>query len=122
MWERFGMRSTKRSEGKKAPFGALDKVRGRLERQGIKCAQTMYSRAIGLGVGALAGVATILLLLVLRRRATRNGNSSEGENEEPTTGQAEGHSDREVGGAESTREYFKKLMEDTKRRSGLGKQ
>jgi len=120
MWERFGMRSTKRSEREKPPFGALEKVRGRLGRQGTKAAPTTHSRDLGLGVGALAVVATILLLLLLRRRATRNGNSSEEENEELTTGQAEGHSDREGGGAESTREYFKKLIEETKRRSGLG--
>ena len=120
MWVRFGMRSTKRSEREKPPFGALGKVRGHLGRQGTKYAPTTHSRALGLGVGALAVVATILLLLLLRRRATRNGNSSEEENEEPTTGQAEGHSDRERGGAESTREYFKKLIEETKRKSGLG--
>ena len=120
MWERFGMRSTKRSEREKPPFGALEKVRGRLGRQGTKAAPTTHSRDLGLGVGALAVVATILLLLLLRRRATRNGNSSEEENEEPTSGQAEGHSDREGGGAESTREYFKKLIEETKKRSGLG--
>jgi len=121
MWVRFGMRSTKRSEREKPPFGALEKVRGRLGRQqGTKYAPTTHSRALGLGVGALAVVATILLLLLLRRRATRNGNSSEEENEEPTTGQAEGHSDREGGGAESTREYFKKLIEETKRKSRLG--
>jgi hypothetical protein len=75
---------------------------------------------VGLRVGALAVVATISLLLLLRRRAARNGNSSEEENEEPTTGQAEGYSDREGEGSESTREYFKKLIEETKRRSGLG--
>ncbi len=119
MWERFGIRSTKRSEREKPPFGALEKVRGRLGRQGTEYAPTTHSRALGLGVGALAVVATILLLLLLRRRATRNGNSSEEENEEPTTGQAEGHSDREGRDAESTREYFKKLIEETKRRSGL---
>ena len=120
MWERFGMRSTKRSEREKPPFGALEKARGRLGRQGTKYAPTTHSRALGLGVGALAVVATILLLLLLRRRATRNSNSSEEDNEEPTTGQAEGHSDREGGGAESTGEYFKKVIEETKRRSGLG--
>jgi hypothetical protein len=120
MWERLGMRSTKRSKGEKPPFGALGKVRGRLGRQGTKYAQTTHSRALGLGVGTLAVVATISLLVLLRLRATRNCNSSEEENEEPTTGQAEGHSDQEGGGAESTREYFKKLIEETKRRSGLG--
>jgi hypothetical protein len=119
MWERFGMRSTKRSEGEKLPFGAVVKVRGRLGRPETKYAQSTHSRAVGLGVGALAAVATISFLLLLRRRAARYSNSSE-ENEAPTTRQAEGYSDREGEGAESTREYFKKLIEETKRRSGLG--
>ena len=120
MWERFGMKSTKRSEGEKLPFGTLGKMRGRLGRQGTKHAQMRYSRAVGFGVGALAVVATIALLLLLRQRAMRNSNSSEELNEEPSTRQAEGHSDQEEVGAEGTREYFKKLIEETKRRSGLG--
>ena len=79
---RFGRRSAKRSEGMKALFGDLQKVRGRFGRQGTKQAQPNYGVAVGLGVGALALLTTMAVLLVLRRRAARQGGSTEEVNEE----------------------------------------
>src|SRR4028118_1284490 len=55
MWVRFGMRSTKRSEREKPPFGALGKVRGHLGRQGTKHAPTTDGSATGRGVGGTEG-------------------------------------------------------------------
>src|SRR5215208_4072533 len=71
MWGRFERKSTKRSEGLGTPFSALESVWGRFGRQEAKQAHPTYSRAVGLGGGALALVAAISLFLLLRRRARR---------------------------------------------------
>jgi hypothetical protein len=82
MWRQLGRRSTKRGEAVKPPFGVLGKVWERFGRQETGHARTTYGKALGLGVGALAVVATISLLLLLRRRATSQGSSTEETNEE----------------------------------------
>ena len=82
MWRRLGRRITKRGEAVEPPSGVAGKVRARFGRQESRRAQTTYGGALGLGVGALAVVATIALLLLLRRRATSQRSSTEETNEE----------------------------------------
>jgi hypothetical protein len=82
MWRRLGRRITKRGEAVEPPPGIVGKVRERFGRQESGHAQTTYGGALGLGVGALAVVATIALLLLLRRRATSQRSSTEETNEE----------------------------------------
>ena len=103
-------------------------MRVRFGRRRTRRRQTTYGRAVGWGAGALALVVTISLLLLLRRRAIRDDSSTEevqeapqsGRPEEPTTEEAEGRSDQEKGVSdEGNREYFKKLIEETNKRSGL---
>jgi hypothetical protein len=77
----------------------------------------------------LALVVTIALLLLLRQRAIRDGSSTEeaeeapqpARPEEPTTEEAEGRSDQEKEEVsdEGNKEYFRKLIEETNKRSGL---
>jgi hypothetical protein len=82
MWGRVERRNTKPS-GTTAPLpGTLGRVGGLLGRQETKRAPTTYGGALGLGVGALAVVATVSLVLVLRRRAARRGSPLEETNEE----------------------------------------
>ena len=90
--------------------------------------QTTYRGAVGWGAGALALVVTIALLLLLRQRAIRDGSSTEeaeeapqpARPEEPTAEEAERRSDQEEEVSdEGNKEYFKKLIEETNKRSGL---
>jgi hypothetical protein len=84
MWERLGRRNAKR-RGASAPLsGALGRV-GSLVRgqEPKKPVQTPYGGPLGLGLGALAIVATVsLVVLVLRRRAARHASPVEESNEE----------------------------------------
>jgi hypothetical protein len=84
MWERLGRRNAKRSGGAEAPLsGALSRVGGLFGRQETKKhVRTTYGGPVGLGLGALAVVATVSLVLVLRRRAARQGSPVEESNEE----------------------------------------
>jgi hypothetical protein len=83
MWERLGRTNAKRS-GAAAPLsGALSRVGGLFGRQETKKhVRTTYGGPLGLGLGALAVVATVSLVLVLRRRAARQGSPVEESNEE----------------------------------------
>jgi hypothetical protein len=92
-------------------------MRGRFGRRRTSCGETPYGGVIGLGVGALALVGTISLLLFLRRRARRNGSSTEEVSEDLKSRENEGRSEQEEAGAEGHREYFRKLIEETNKRS-----
>jgi hypothetical protein len=94
-------------------------MRGRFGRRRTRRRQTTYRGTVGLGAGALALVATISLLLLLRRRAMRNGSSTEEVNEAPKTREAKRRSDQEEVSAEGNKEYFRKLIEESNKRSGL---
>ena len=74
-----------------------------------------YAR--GLGFGALALVGTISLFMLMRRRAKRNGSSTEQVNENLKPHEDEGHSERAEVSAEGHSEYFRKLIEETNKRS-----
>ena len=82
MWGRVGRRNAKRSKAVGPPLGALGRVGTLFGRQETKPARTPYGGALGLGIGALAVVATISLVLLLRRRAARQDNLIEEANEE----------------------------------------
>jgi hypothetical protein len=84
MWERLGRTNAKRSGGAAAPLSsALSRVGGLFGRQETKKhVRTTYGGPLGLGLGALAVVATVSLVLVLRRRAARQGSPVEESNEE----------------------------------------
>jgi hypothetical protein len=92
-------------------------MRGRFGRRRTSRGETSYGGVIGLGVGALALVGTISLLLHLRRRARRNGSSTEEVSEDLKSRENEGRSEQEEAGAEGHREYFRKLIEETNKRS-----
>jgi hypothetical protein len=92
-------------------------MRGRFGRRRTRRGETPYGGAIGLGVGALALVGTISLLLRLRRRARRNGSSTEEVSEDPKLREDEGRSEQEEASAEGHKEYFRKLIEETNKRS-----
>ena len=92
-------------------------MRGRFARRRTRRGETPYGGVIGLGVGALALVGTISLLLHLRRRARRNGSSTEEVSEDLKSRENEGRSEQEEAGAEGHREYFRKLIEETNKRS-----
>jgi hypothetical protein len=87
------------------------------KRRARRRGKTTYGGALGLGVGALALVGTISLLLLLRRRARRKDSSTEKVNEDLKTEEAEGPLEREEARAEGHREYFRKLIEETNKRS-----
>lgn len=82
MWGQFGRRNTKRSEAADPLSGALERVGGLFKRQETKRARTSYGGSVGIRVGALAVVATMVLVLVLRRRVARQGSPIEETNEE----------------------------------------
>ena len=76
-----------------------------------------YGGAIGLGVGALALVGAVSLLLLLRRRAKRDGSSTEEVTQDPKPHEDKGHSKQAEVSTEGPREYFRKLIEETNKRS-----
>ena len=117
MWGPFGRRRIKRSDAVELPFKALKKVRGRSGRGRTRYGRTTFGRTAGVGAGALILVGAILLLLLLRRRTGRDDGSTEEVNEALRTEEAEGRSGREGVTAEGHREYFRKLIEETNRRS-----
>jgi hypothetical protein len=82
MWGRVGRRNAKRSKAVGPPLGALGRVVTLFGREKTRPARTPYGGALGLGIGALAVVATISLVMLLRRRAARQDNLIEEANEE----------------------------------------
>jgi hypothetical protein len=92
-------------------------MRGRFGRRRTRRGETPYGGVIGLGVGALALAGAISLLLHLRRRARRNGSSTEEVSEDLKSRENEGRSEQEEAGTEGHREYFRKLLEETNKRS-----
>jgi hypothetical protein len=83
MWERLGRKNAKRSGAAALLSGALGRVGGLFGRQETKKpVQTTYGGPLGLGLLALAVVATVSLVLVLRRRSARRGSHIEESNEE----------------------------------------
>jgi hypothetical protein len=82
MWERVGRRNPKRSKAVESPLGALGRVGALFGHQETERARRPYGGALGLGIGALAVVATISLVLLLRRRAARQESPIEETNEQ----------------------------------------
>jgi uncharacterized protein (TIGR02271 family) len=94
-----------------------ESMRGRVGKVNPGRGKTPYSRAVGIGVGALALVGAISLLLYRRRRARGNGSSLEEVNKVPKPRENEGRLEREETSAEGPREYFRQVIEETKKRS-----
>ena len=117
MWGSFARRRTQHSDAVELPFKALGKVRDSSGRPRTRFGGATFGRTAGLAAGALTLVATISLLLLLRRRARRDGVSTEEVNEDPRTGETEGRSEPEGVSTQGHREYFRKLIEETKERS-----
>ena len=92
-------------------------MRGRFAGTRTRRSQTPYARARGLGFGVLALVGTLSLIVLMRRRAKRNGSSTEQVDENLTHHEDVGHSERAEVGVEGHREYFRKLIEKTNKRS-----
>ena len=92
-------------------------MRGRFAGTRTRRSQTPYARARGLGFGALAMVGTLSLIVLMRRRAKRNGSSTEQVNENLIHRGDVGHSERAEVSVEGHREYFRKIIEETSKRS-----
>jgi uncharacterized protein (TIGR02271 family) len=92
-------------------------MRGRVGKGNPGRGKTPYSRAVGIGVVALALVGAISLLLYMRRRAGGNGSSLEEVDKDPKFRENEGRLEREEISAEGPREYFRHVIEETKKRS-----
>ena len=94
-----------------------ESLRGRFAGTRTRRSQTPYARARGLGFGALAMVGTLSLIVLMRRRAKRNGSSTEQVNENLIHHEDVVHSERAEVSAEGHREYFRKIIEETSKRS-----
>jgi len=92
-------------------------MRGRFAGTRTRRSQTPYARARGLGFGALAMVGTLSLIVLMRRRAKRNGSSTEQVNENLIHHEDVGHSEGAEVSVEGHREYFRKIIEETSKRS-----
>jgi len=117
MWGLFARRRPKRSDAVELLLKGLGKARDSSGRRRTRFGRTTFGRTAGLAAGALTLVATISLLLLLRRRARRDGASTEEVNEDPRTEEAEGRPRPEGVSTEGHREYFRKLIEETNKRS-----
>jgi hypothetical protein len=117
MWGLFARRRTKHSGAVELLLKGLGKARDSSGRRRTRFGRTTFGRTAGLAAGALALVATISLLLLLRRRARRDGAATEEANVDPRTEEAEGRPQPEGIGTEGHKEYFRKLIEETNKRS-----
>ncbi len=81
MWGRLERRrrNTGRDEALARALSALDNVRGRYGRSRSRREGKTYDDVVGLGIGVLAMVLTILLLFWLVRRLTRETTLAEEE-------------------------------------------
>ncbi len=114
MWQRLGRRNANKRSGAAAPLsGAVGRVRGLFGRQETKHVRTTtYGGSVGLGLGALALVATVSVVLVLRRRAARRSSPVEESNEE-AAGTVEGNT------TEGHKKYYRTVIRESMERSGL---
>ena len=114
MWQRLGRRNANKRISAAAPLsGAVGRVGGLFGRQETKHVRTTtYGGSVGLGLGALALVATVSLVLVLRRRAARRSSPVEESNEE-AAGTVEGNT------TEGHEEYYRRVIRESMERSGL---
>src|SRR5918997_5987461 len=101
-----------------AARGGDERMRGRVGKGNPGRGKTPYSRAaVGIGVVALALIGAISLLLYMRRRAGGDGSSLEEVDKDPKPRENEGRLKREETSAEGPREYFRQVIEETKKRS-----
>src|SRR3712207_155125 len=100
-----------------ATRGGGESMRARFGMMRTRRSKMPYGGARGLGVGALTLLGTISLLIFLRRRAKRNGSSTEEIIEHPKPREDEGRPEREQASGEGRSEYFRKLIEETNKRS-----
>ncbi len=92
-------------------------MRGRFGGTRTRRSKISYGGARGLGVWAIAMVGTVSLLLLLRRRANRIGSSTEEVNKDLRAREDKGHLKQAEASTEGQREYFRKLIEETNKRS-----
>ena len=129
MWQRLGRRNANKRSSAAAPLsGAVCKVRGLFGRQETKHVgrTTTYGGPVGLGLVALALVATVSLVLVLRRRAARRSSPVEESNEEAAGTvegnermKSEGSIEREGDATEGRKKYYRRVIRESMERSGL---
>jgi hypothetical protein len=125
MWQRLGQRNAKPSAA--APLSnALSRAGRPFVRQETKHVRTTYGGSVGLGLGALALVATVSVVLVLRRRAARRSSPVEESNEE-AAGTVEGNERMKSEGSiegegdttEGHKKYYRTVIRESMERSGL---
>lgn len=127
MWQRLGRRNANERSSAAAPLsGALSRVGRPFGRQETKHVRATYGGPVGLGLGALALVATVSVVLVLRRRAARRSSPVEESNEE-AAGTVEGNErmnseesiEREGDDTEGHKKYYSTVIRESMERSGL---
>jgi hypothetical protein len=125
MWQRLGQRNAKPSASA-PPSNALSRVGRPFVRRETKHVRTTYGGSVGLGLGALALVATVSVVLVLRRRAARRSSPVEESNEE-AAGTVEGNERMKSEGSiegegdttEGHKKYYRTVIRESMERSGL---
>jgi hypothetical protein len=125
MWQRLGQRNAKPSASA-PPSNALSRAGRPFVRQETKHVRTTYGGSVGLGLGALALVATVSVVLVLRRRAARRSSPVEESNEE-AAGTVEGNERMKSEGSiegegdttEGHKKYYRTVIRESMERSGL---